>query len=142
MVDSLLGKFSRSERRLLIGRDHRDTVLSLDDIVVLLRQLSYAIKTQLKAPNPISYLSLVIYGIRIGGFHAGKGSIIVAGVSNIMISSLIDSFCACPPITVSLWHFRTSVVLPLLQVRSGRGSAVELGHNVRLPALGHGESRG
>ena len=35
-------------------------------------------------------LELVLYGIRIGGFHAGKGSIIVADVSNIMIPTVID----------------------------------------------------
>ena len=39
---------------------------------------------------------------RIGGFHAGKGSIIGAGVSSIMIPPIIDYFCTCPPITVSL----------------------------------------
>ena len=51
--------------------------------MVLLHQLSYAIKSQLKAPKApykglwdempptrgISCLSLVLYGIRIGGFH-------------------------------------------------------------------------
>ena len=36
----------------------------------------------------------------MGGFHAGKGSIIVAGLSNIMIPPIIDSSCTCPPISV------------------------------------------
>ena len=72
----------------------------------MLRQLSDAIKNQLKtskAPTrDISCLSMLLYGIRIGGFHAGKGSVIGAGVSNIMILPIIDSFCACPHITVSV----------------------------------------
>ena len=42
------------------------------------------------------------------GFHAGKESIIGVGVSNIMITPIIDYFCACPPITVSLSESRTS----------------------------------
>ena len=55
----------------------------------MLRQLSCAIKNQLKATKApyeglwsempptrgISYHSLVLYGIRIGGFHARKGPI-------------------------------------------------------------------
>ena len=45
------------------------------------------------------------------GFHAGKGSIIGASVSNMMIPPIIDSFCACPPITVSLYQPRISAVL-------------------------------
>ena len=39
----------------------------------------------------ISCLSLFLYGIG-GDFHALKGSIIVPGVSNIMIPPIIDSF--------------------------------------------------
>ena len=42
-----------------------------------------------------------------GGFHAGKG------VSNLMIKPTIDSFCACPPITVSLCQSQTSPVSTL-----------------------------
>ena len=42
----------------------------------------------------ISCLSLVLYDIRIGGFHAQIGSTAGAGVSNVMIPLLIDSFCA------------------------------------------------
>ena len=34
-------------------------------------------------------------------WHAGKGSIIEAGVNNIMIQLIIDSLCACPPLRVS-----------------------------------------
>ena len=41
----------KTEWSTLIGRDCRDTVLSLVEIMVLLRQLSYAIKSQLKAPK-------------------------------------------------------------------------------------------
>ena len=51
----------------------RDTVLSLVEIMMLLRQLSFTIKTQLKAPKAstrISCLSLCLY------FHARKGFII------------------------------------------------------------------
>ena len=43
-----------------------------------------------------------------GGFHALKGYKKGAGVSNIMIPPIIDYFCACPPITVSLCESRTS----------------------------------
>ena len=47
----------------------------------MLRQNSYAIKNQLKAPKAptrgIPCISLVLYGIRIGGFHARKESMIV-----------------------------------------------------------------
>ena len=52
--------------------------------------------------HPTFLPTLVLYGIRIGGFYAGKGSIKGAGVSNIMIPAIIDSFCVCPPIRVSL----------------------------------------
>ena len=49
----LAGRFSinlfMSEWCILIGLDHRDTVLLLVEIKVLLYQLSYAINTQLKA---------------------------------------------------------------------------------------------
>ena len=49
----LAGRFSinlfMSEWNTLIGPDHRDTVLLLVEIIVLLYQLSFAIKTQLKA---------------------------------------------------------------------------------------------
>ena len=47
-------------------------MLSLAEIILLLRQLSYAIKTQLKEPKTptwsISYLSLLLYGIRVSGW--------------------------------------------------------------------------
>ena len=51
-----------------------DTGLSLVEIIVVLRQLSYAIKTQLKAPKApyyrcISCLSLCLYGIRVASMH-------------------------------------------------------------------------
>ena len=40
----------------------------------------YAIKNQLKASHRgTSYVSLVLNGVRIGGFHARKGSITVFG---------------------------------------------------------------
>ena len=60
---------------------------------MLLRQLSYAIKNQglwdeMPPTRGISCLSLVLYGIRLGGFHAVKGSVIGAGVSDIMILSV------------------------------------------------------
>ena len=72
---------------------HPDTVLSLVEIMVL--------PSHPKPPTRgISYLSLCLYGKR-GGFHARKGSIKGAGVSNIMIPPTIDYFCACQPITVS-----------------------------------------
>ena len=44
-------------------------------------------------------------------FHAGKGSIIGAGVSNIIIPPVIDSFSACPAITVSSCDSLSSTVL-------------------------------
>ena len=44
---------------------------------MLLHQLSYAIKNQLGHPKPPSCSSLVLYGIRIGDFHARKGPICV-----------------------------------------------------------------
>ena len=67
----------------------------------LIGQLSEAIKDQLKAPKVapnrvISRLSLCLYGIRIGDFHARKGSIIGAGISNIMIPPIIDYFFRLP----------------------------------------------
>ena len=43
----------------------------------------------------ISCLSLLLYGIRIGCLHAGKGSIIGAGVRNTMIPPMIDSMYMC-----------------------------------------------
>ena len=54
-------------------------------------------------PNPptrgISYLSLVLYGIRMTSIvHAGKGSILGAGVSNVMIPPIIDYFHAWKPL--------------------------------------------
>ena len=42
-------------------------------------------------PRGISCLSLVLHGIRIGGFHAGIGYIIGAGGCNMMIPPTIDS---------------------------------------------------
>ena len=60
---------------------------------------SRSIKIPKRHPKPptrgISCLFLVLYGIRIGGFKPGKGSIIG-------VSSLILSFWACPPIIKSL----------------------------------------
>ena len=44
-------KFICSVTRPLIGRNCRDTVLWLVEIIMLLRLLSYAIKNQLKAPK-------------------------------------------------------------------------------------------
>ena len=52
-----------------------ETVLWLVDIMVLLHKLSYAIKTQVKAPKApfpcrvISCLSLCLYGIRVASMH-------------------------------------------------------------------------
>ena len=52
-----------------------------------------------KSPNQSIYcLSLCLYGIRIAGFHAGKGYIVGAGVSNIM-----DSFCESRTSSASVW---------------------------------------
>ena len=45
------------------------------------------------------------------GFRAGKGSITGAGVSSMMIPPIIDSFCGCSPLTVSLYQPRISAVL-------------------------------
>ena len=61
--------------------------------MMLLRQLSHARETQ---PQGTPTMALWWYK---GGFHAGKGSIIGAGVRNVTIPPVIDSFCACPPIT-------------------------------------------
>ena len=94
------------------GRQSGD--LSFVQIHYALRQLSYAIKRQFKAPK-VSYkgdfLHFTMSLWHKGAFHAGKGSIIGAGVSNILIPPLIDSSCACPPITVSLCHSLGSSVL-------------------------------
>ena len=49
------------------------------EIIVLLHPLSYAIKAR-------NALELVLYGIRIGGFHALTGSDVGAVLSNIKIS--------------------------------------------------------
>ena len=93
---------------------------------MFLRQVSNAIKNQLKAAKApyyglwnempptrgISCLSLVLYGIRIGGFHAGKGSNIDSGVSNIMIPPILDSLSVSTyQMTVSLCEPQTSPVL-------------------------------
>ena len=53
---------------------------------MLLHPLSYAIKAR-------NALELVLYGIRIGGFHALTGSDVGAGLSNIKISDLIFFLC-------------------------------------------------
>ena len=98
------GRAVRQSGDLALVQVPPDTVLSLVEIMVLLRQLFSAIKNQLKAPKAIrgiSCLSLVLFGVRLGGFHALKGSIKGAGIRFIMIPPIIDSFCACPPITVS-----------------------------------------
>ena len=63
---------------VLINRQSGDLSLvhihSLIEIIMMLRQLSYAIKTQLKAPKPpkhriISCLSLCLYGIRLASMN-------------------------------------------------------------------------
>ena len=57
--------------------------------MVLLRQLSYAIKIQLKATKVAEkghFLSFAVSLWHKGGFHIGKG------VSNIMIPPILDSF--------------------------------------------------
>ena len=76
---------------------HSDTLLWLVEIIVLLRQLSYAIKRQFKAPK-VSYkgdfLHFTMSLWHKGAFHAGKGSIIGAGV---------DSFCGWQCVNASLW---------------------------------------
>ena len=53
----------RSQRSTLIGRIKRDTVLSLVEIMMLLRQLSYAIKTQLKATKAPTRFISCLYSI-------------------------------------------------------------------------------
>ena len=63
--------------------------------MVFLRQLSYAIKTQLKASKALYYGNFLPFTVFLwlkGGLDAGKGSITGAGVSNIMIPPIIDSF--------------------------------------------------
>ena len=72
----------------------RDTALSLVGITVLLRQLLYAIKTQLKAPKENFLPFLCLYGMLSVASISMNGSIIGAGVSNIMIPPKIDSVCA------------------------------------------------
>ena len=53
-----------------------DVEMISEEFIVMLRQLSYAIKNQLKAPKApykgLSCLSLVLYGIRISGSMHGK----------------------------------------------------------------------
>ena len=70
------------------------------EIIVLLHPFSYAIKAR-------NALELVLYGIRIGGFHALTGSDVGAVLSNIKISYF---FCVCPPTTVSSCY---SVAVPV-----------------------------
>ena len=65
--------------------------------------------TSLRHPKPPDK-GIYCLALSNGGFHAGKWSIIGAGVSNIMIPPIIDSFCACPPITVSLVNHRPRVL--------------------------------
>ena len=89
----------------LIGWDHG---------VATPRQLSYAIKTQLKAPKASyewNFLPFAVSWWHKDSFHAGKGSITGAGLSIIMIPPIVDSFCACPSITVSDGESLTSAVL-------------------------------
>ena len=75
----------------LISRDHRDTALRLVDFKVMLSTPALLCHKEPAQSRGISCLSLVLYHIRIGGFNAGKGFIIVAGVSNIMIPSELCS---------------------------------------------------
>ena len=77
--------------------------------------------------HPISCISLVLYNIRKGGFHELKGSITSAGVSNIMISPIIDCFCLRTAITVSLYDCLTCAVSTLTwywRARTERGAPV------------------
>ena len=67
-----------------------------------------------------------------GGFHAGKGSVIGAGVINIMMPPIIDSVFPCPPITMSLCESRASAVSTLTV---GRGQAEPQGGECRPAAL-------
>ena len=70
-----------------------------------------ALLCHIEPAQDISCLTLCLYGIRMGGFHAGKGSITGSGVSNMMIPPIMDYFCACPPIIAYLCESRTSTVL-------------------------------
>ena len=63
------------------------SVLWLVQFIMMLRQLCYAIKNQLKTPKAtrgISCLSLVLYGLRIGGFNLHKRL-----VSSILVITVI-----------------------------------------------------
>ena len=89
----------RSRLMSLVG-SLTHTVLSLVGIIVLKNQ-----------PNVPKALLAFCWFFMVKGFQAGKGSIIGAGVSNIIIPPIIDSFSGCPPITVSLCISRTSAGL-------------------------------
>ena len=78
------------------------SLVEIDEILCSDWLRSYALKNQLNHPiRGISCLSLCLYGTRIGGFHAGKGSFIDAGVSNIVILSVHVHLSQCVSMRIS-----------------------------------------
>ena len=66
-------------------------MLSLVEFIVMLYQL-LCHKDTAQGTQSISFLSLVLHGIRIGGFHAVKGSYIGVEVSNNRFSLCMSSY--------------------------------------------------